>query len=115
MGTEPAYRQIEAWLRDLLPDKSEGDLLPTIANICQRFGVSGVQTVRDAYQPLIEEGWIRVQQRPQRRWVVAKVPPRASQQMAPPTAALTRLARIEEALRGALRDLEALKGEIERQ
>lgn len=109
----PAYRQIEAWLRELLPEKSEGDLLPTVAELCEQFGVSGVQTVRDGYQPLIDEGWVRVQQRPQRRWVVAQVPPRPAQTT---DAAVmpARIARIEEALRGALRELDALKADAER-
>jgi len=109
----PAYRQIEAWLRELLPCKSEGDLLPTINELCERFDVSGVQTVRNAYQPLVEEGWVRVQHRPQRRWVVAQVPPRI-EQPTDTTVVLARIARIEEALRSALRELDALKADVER-
>jgi DNA-binding GntR family transcriptional regulator len=109
---QPAYRQIETWLRGHLPECSEGDLLPTTARLCDQFGVTGVQTVRDAYQPLIEEGWVRVQQRPQRRWVVAKVPPRPDP-LTNLSSTLTRVARIEEALRGALRELEVVKSDIE--
>lgn len=110
--SQPAYRRIEKWLRELLRDSNEGDLLPTVGDITERFDVRGVQTVRNAYQPLIEEGWVYVRQRPQRRWVVAKVPPRTN-----PTAdrsdELARLARIEDALRGALRELDTLRVEIE--
>ncbi|WP_432420607.1 GntR family transcriptional regulator [Nocardia carnea] len=101
------------WLREILPEKVEGDLLPTVAEICERFDVSGVQTVRDGYRPLIDEGWVRVQQRPQRRWVVAKVPSRV-RQPDNTSAMVARVDRVETALRGVLRELDSLRADISR-
>ena len=71
----PRYREIETHRRDLLPASKVGDLLPTVAELCEQFSVSGVQTVRNAYEPLVAEGLVEVQMRPRRRWIVAKVPP----------------------------------------
>lgn len=77
MPRTPRYREIETYLRTLVADSREGDLLPTVAELCERFGVSGVQTVRNAYEPLVEEGLVTVQMRPRRRWKVARVAPAA--------------------------------------
>ncbi len=47
-----------------------GGLLPTVTEACERFDVSGVQTVRNAYAPLITEGLVVRVSKP-RRWAVA--------------------------------------------
>ena len=74
MGKVPAYRKIEAHLRTILPEQEVGDVLPTIAELCDQFNVSGVSTIRNAYRPLIDEGLVTTQNKPTRRWVVARIP-----------------------------------------
>lgn len=75
MSTEPRYRAIERHLRRVIAGSEVGDLLPTVADLCDRFEVNGVQTIRNAYEPLVEEGLVVVQMRPRRRWKVARVEP----------------------------------------
>lgn len=75
MPRTPRYREIETYLRTVIAGSREGDLLPTVAELCERFGVSGVQTIRSAYAPLVEEGLVEVQMRPRRRWKVLRVVP----------------------------------------
>lgn len=43
--------------------------MPTIAEVCERFDVNGVQTVRDGYAPLFDEGLVERLDSP-RRWTV---------------------------------------------
>lgn len=69
MARLPAYREITAWLRREAERLGANALMPTIAEICDRFGVRGVQTVRNAYAPLIDEGIVERKGSP-RRWVV---------------------------------------------
>lgn len=69
MGRVPVYREISAWLRVEADRLGANALMPTIAEVCQRFGVRGVQTVRNAYAPLIEEGIVERKGSP-RRWAV---------------------------------------------
>ena len=69
MTKTPAYEQITAWLRTEADRRGPGSLMPTIAEVCDRFGVGGVQTVRDGYAPLIEEGVVERRDSP-RRWAV---------------------------------------------
>ena len=73
MSTEPRYRALERHLRNVIAGAEVGDLLPTVADLCESFGVNGVQTIRNAYEPLVEEGLVVVQMRPRRRWTVARV------------------------------------------
>lgn len=70
----PAYQRITVYLSGLLPELHEGDELPTIAELCEQFGVSGVQTVRNGVQPLVDAGYVETRLRPRRRWVVSHVP-----------------------------------------
>lgn len=74
MARVPLYRQMEKYLRELVADAEVGDLLPTVYELTERFNSNGVQTVRDAYQPLIDEGLVDVHMRPRRRWFVASSP-----------------------------------------
>lgn len=74
MAKLPAYRRIEAHLRAELPKHQVGDLLPTIADLCEEFDVAGVSTIVNAYRPLVDAGLVTVEYRPSRRWVVARVP-----------------------------------------
>lgn len=67
--------EITQWLRTEARERGEGALMPTIAEVCEKFGVGGVETVRAGYRPLLEAGYIEVIQRPQRRWRVVTVPP----------------------------------------
>lgn len=63
------HEEITEWLRTLVESRGPDALLPTIAEVCDRFNVSGVQTVRNAYAPLIEEGLVTRLDSP-RRWAV---------------------------------------------
>jgi len=66
----PKYLEIEKWLRMQVQHLKPGDFMPTIAEACERFNVGGVQTVRNAYAPLIAEGLVVRVSKP-RRWAVA--------------------------------------------
>lgn len=61
--------EITAWLRVEAGTRGPGALMPTIAEVCRRFGVAGVQTVRDGYEPLIAAGVVERLDSP-RRWAV---------------------------------------------
>lgn len=74
MARVPLYRQMEIYLREIVANAEVGDLLPTVYELTERFNSNGVQTVRDAYQPLIDEGLVDVHMRPRRRWFVASRP-----------------------------------------
>lgn len=106
MSRTPRYREIEAYLRTVVAGSREGDLLPTVAELCERFGVSGVQTIRNAYEPLVEEGLVIVQMRPRRRWMVARVAPAAA---APDGDILAALADLERDAREHLGRIVALR------
>lgn len=69
MARQPAYKEITEWLRGEVARRSPGDLLPTIAEVTEKFDVGGVQTVRNGYQPLIDEGLVVRLDSP-RRWAV---------------------------------------------
>jgi DNA-binding GntR family transcriptional regulator len=97
----PTYQRITAYLSGLLPKLHEGDELPTIAELCEQFGVSGVQTVRNGVQPLVDAGYVETRLRPRRRWVVRRVP------ATPPTLpARAPLDELREALANAKRELD---------
>jgi hypothetical protein len=71
-GTMPRkalYLDITDWLRAEAQRRGPKALMPTIAEVCEKFDVGGVQTVRNAYAPLIEEGLI-VRLGSPRRWAV---------------------------------------------
>lgn len=103
MARIPLYREIETYLRTLVARSEVGDLLPTVADLCERFGVSGVQTVRNAYEPLVDEGLVAVQMRPRRRWYVANTNPT---EVDPEE--IDDLAALEGTLRDALQQVVAL-------
>lgn len=107
MGATPKYRLIEQHLREVLAQSQVGDLLPTTGELFALFDVGGVQTVRDAYQPLIDAGYVRVQQAPQRRWVVVAVPDRAVTSSV--STALAALDEVENDLHNALRKLATIR------
>lgn len=106
MARIPRYREIETYLRELVSKSAAGDLMPTVADLCERFDVNGVQTVRNAYEPLIDEGLVGVQMRPRRRWYVIKTGPAVAESPEPETA--DDLAVLEDTLRGALQQVVAL-------
>lgn len=64
-----SYEEITQWLRSEAARRGPGALMPTIAEVCQRFGIRGVQTVRNAYAPLLEDGTVERLDSP-RRWSV---------------------------------------------
>lgn len=68
------YREIHQHLRSLIAEAEIDTLLPTIAQLQEQFNADGVQTIRDAYAPLLEEGLVEVQYRPHRRFVLIKKP-----------------------------------------
>lgn len=75
MAKKPIYRKIETYLRtEVLPNAEVGDELPTVNELTHQFDCRGVQTIRNAYAPLIAEGLVSVRDRPQRRWVLVKRP-----------------------------------------
>ncbi len=63
------YDEITAWLRAEAMRRGPRALMPTIAEVCDRFGIGGVQTVRNAYAPLLEDGTVERLDSP-RRWSV---------------------------------------------
>lgn len=56
----PIYEQIRAELRRLLASGAYkvGDQLPTTRELSEQFGTNGVQTIRSAYEALIDEGLV---------------------------------------------------------
>lgn len=105
----PAYQQITAYLSQLLPELHEGDELPTIAKLCEQFGVSGVQTVRNGVQPLVDAGYVETRLRPRRRWVVRRVP------VTPPNLPVRApLDELREALANARRELDRAAAAMDR-
>jgi len=90
MGKRFAYIEITEWLRGEVERVGPGALLPTVAELCERFDVSGVQTVRNAYAPLIEEGLVERLGSP-RRWAVVD----HGQEAAPAPDAREKLERLE--------------------
>ncbi|UQN31518.1 GntR family transcriptional regulator [Brachybacterium kimchii] len=69
MTKTPIYIQISEWLRDEVAHRPPGALMPTINEISHRFDVNGVQTVRNAYQILMDDDLVERLDSP-RRWVV---------------------------------------------
>ncbi|MEL7978369.1 hypothetical protein AAG589_21060 [Isoptericola sp. F-RaC21] len=106
-----AYVEISEWLRTEARRRGPSALMPTIADVCERFDVGGVQTVRDAYAPLIEEGVVERLESP-RRWAVVD----HGQEAEPAPEAGARLAEIEATLTHALglvRDLRLNGGAVQ--
>lgn len=66
----PVYKQITEWLRTVVAQRDHGAMLPTISEVQQRFGINGVQTVRRAYNTLINEGLVVRKDSPRRYFVV---------------------------------------------
>lgn len=69
--------EITGYLRGVLPTYEPGDLLPTIAELCDRFDVRSPTTIRSAYEPLIRAGLVavrRVEPENQLRFVLAAAP-----------------------------------------
>lgn len=64
MSTPPTYEQIRAELRRLLASGryQVGDQLPTIRELTEQYNINGVQTVRSAYEALIDEGLVVARQ-----------------------------------------------------
>ncbi|OCW84099.1 hypothetical protein A8M60_11905 [Nocardia farcinica] len=77
--------------------RAPGDLLPTIAEVTERFDVGGVQTVRNGYQPLIDEGLVVRLDSP-RRWAVVD----HGQEPVPGPDVAARLDELESVLLGAV-------------
>jgi len=73
MAKNPVHKLVTDYLTtDVLPGLDVGDELPTIRELCDRFNVGGVQTIRDGMQPLIDAGYVETRFAPTRRWVVKK-------------------------------------------
>ncbi len=106
----PKYKQIEKHLWQVLAQSQVGDLMPTIRELTDMFDGGGVQTVRDAYQPLIDAGYVSVQQAPQRRWIVVAVPDQV--EVSDMDAALAVLDEIENDLHSALRKLATIRKKL---
>lgn len=70
MARKAIYEEITEWLRVEASRRGSKALMPTIAEVCEKFDVGGVQTVRNAYAPLLEEGVVVRLGKP-RRWAVA--------------------------------------------
>lgn len=64
MTATPIYEEIRAQLRRLLASGryKVGDQLPTIREFCEQYDINSVQTVRDAYQALKDEGLVTSRQ-----------------------------------------------------
>jgi DNA-binding transcriptional regulator YhcF (GntR family) len=62
--SEPLYKRIEHDLRLRLGsgEYAVGDKLPGIAELQAEYGVAGVQTIRNAYEPLIAVGIVEARQ-----------------------------------------------------
>lgn len=58
------YREISDILRSRIADGKYpvGSKLPAIARLQDEFDVPGLNTIRDAYAPLVEEGLLRPEQ-----------------------------------------------------
>jgi hypothetical protein len=96
-----AYQAItEHLLTEVIPNLRVGDELPTIAELCDQFGVTGVQTVRNGVQPLIDAGYVETRYAPTRRWVVRRLPAAdggtASSTQRPPVGGTPSLAALEQ-------------------
>ena len=106
MARTPAYREITEWLRSEARYRGPRALMPTIAETGERFDVTGVQTVRDAYAPLIEEGLVERLDSP-RRWAVVDYGPHLSPTA--PDEAQVRLSDVEMTLERALKLVRELR------
>lgn len=64
MAETPVYEEIRAQLRRLLASGQYkvGDQLPTIREFCEQYDINSVQTVRDAYHALKDEGLVTSRQ-----------------------------------------------------
>lgn len=101
------YREIHDYLRRLITETELDTLLPTIADLQKLFQVDGVQTIRDAYAPLLEEGLVEVQYRPHRRYVLVKKP---EQRMHPDSQLLAeQLEKVEDTLSEGLRRVRQIR------
>lgn len=81
----PVYKQITDWLRTVVDQRHHGAMLPTISEVQQHFGINGVETVRTAYNILIDEGLVVRKDSPRRYCVVD---PNAAEDDSPDIAAL---------------------------
>lgn len=103
------YRQIEAHLRRLIAESELDTLLPTISELQEQFQTDGVQTVRDAYAPLVDEGLVEVQYRPYRRYVLIQKPEPGAEATSAQLG--DRIEEIETILRQGLRKAHAIRSE----
>lgn len=64
MTGDPKFIQAEKWLRRLIASGEVpiGGRLPTLRELGETFDVAGVQTLRNAYEPLIGEGIVEARQ-----------------------------------------------------
>jgi hypothetical protein len=75
-GGSSARKRISDYLyEEVLPTCEVGDEMPTIAELCELFGVAGVETVRAGVKPLVDAGYVKTRYAPTRRWVVCGLPP----------------------------------------
>jgi DNA-binding GntR family transcriptional regulator len=100
------YREISDVLRSRIADGSYpvGSKLPAIARLQDEFGVPGLNTIRDAYKPLVQEGLLRPEQGVG-VWVVGT--PKSDDETAPSLLEELRTAR--EALSRAIAYLEEVE------
>ncbi|UZF54066.1 GntR family transcriptional regulator [Gordonia polyisoprenivorans] len=104
MVRTPLHEPITEFLREQVDRSNPGDLLPTIAELTAMFGVGGVQTIRNAYAPLIEEGLVERLDAP-RRWAVVD----RGQGPAPAEDIAARLDEVEDLLSRATEMVRALR------
>ncbi|OBA38988.1 GntR family transcriptional regulator [Gordonia sp. 852002-51296_SCH5728562-b] len=104
MVRTPLHEPITAFLREEVGRSNPGDLLPTIAELTEMFGVGGVQTIRNAYAPLIDEGLVERLDAP-RRWAVVD----RGQGPAPEEDVQARLKEVEEMLSRATEIVRSLR------
>lgn len=107
-GRIPIHQKITRYLvTEALPGLPEGSELPTISELCDRFGVSGVQTVRDGMQPLVAAGYVETRYSPTRRWVVRRRLPEVV-----PTEAGSERDAVSGQLTAAVEDLLAVRASL---
>ena len=66
----PPYKQITEWLGTVMEQRNHGAILPTTSEAQQRFGGGGVETVRRAYNTLIDAGLVTRKDSPRRYFVI---------------------------------------------
>jgi DNA-binding GntR family transcriptional regulator len=108
MTKTPIYAKIEAWLREEATHRGPGALMPTVAEVCDVFNVSGVQTVRSGYAPLIADGTVKRLNAP-RRWAVTSTVEQKARDAVDPRASL---AEIQEKVSELQTLLDALRRQL---